>query len=290
MRKFKKSKIGIIGCGNMGSVIAKRIASKYEVFIFDKEAGKTKNIAKGKVAKSISDLLNNVNVIILAVKPQDFDVVLNEIKNNIDDKLVISIAAGKTTKDIEKKLGRAKVIRTMPNLLIRVGKGVTALCKGEFATNNDLNFARQIFNCLGVTLVLEENMMNAVTAISGSGPGFQFALLSKEDKDSWEDFTKNQFIPALTASAEASGFSKQQSELLAKYTGEGGLVLLRESKESPNTLCIQVTSKKGTTEAGLKKLKGKIKFLPNAVKTAINRAKQLSSLPAGRQGDKKWKK
>lgn len=275
MNKLKNARIGIVGCGNMGMAIAERIKSAFKTVIFDKDKAKTKNISGAITAANLSGLFDMTDVVIVAVKPQDFDEVLNEIRENINKKLIISIAAGKKTKDIEKKLGRAKVIRTMPNLLIRVGKGVTALCKGESATNNDLNFARQIFNCLGVTLVLEENMMDAATAVSGSGPGFQFALLSKEDKDSWEDFTKNQFIPALTVSAKASGFSKQQSELLAKHIGEGGLALLKESKESPNALCIQVTSKKGTTEAGLKKLKGKIKFLPNAVKAAIERAKKL---------------
>jgi pyrroline-5-carboxylate reductase len=272
----KKTKVGIIGCGNMGSAIAKGINSKYQVFIFDKEPAKTKNIAKAKVTKSIFDLINSVDAVILAVKPQDFEAVLAEIKNIAGKRLLISIAAGIPTKYIEKIIGRVKVIRVMPNLLVKIGKGVTALCKGKFATNKDLNFARKLFDQLGTTLVLEEKMMDADTAFLGSGPGFHYDLLSRRDKDDWYAFTKNEFIPTFAASGEKVGFSKHQAKILAKLIADCDHALIKESKESPGTLCIRVTSKGGTTEAGLKELKGDVRLLPKAVEAARKRAKELS--------------
>lgn len=285
----KKTKVGIIGCGNMGSAIAKGISSKYQLFIFDKDTSKTKNIVKVKVAKSIFDLVNNVDVVLLAVKPQDFEAVLNEIKEDVNKKLIISIAAGTETKYIERAFGKVRVIRVMPNLLIRIGKGITALCKGKFATSKDLNFVREIFNQLGATLVLEEKMMDADTGFLGSGPGFHYKLLESIDRNEWLNFTKNNFIPIMAASGEASGFSRKRSQVLAKLMAQGDLLLLEKTKESPGDLCIRVTSKGGTTEAGLKELKGNVRFLPKAVKAAIKRAKELSNEAATFQAKRRRK-
>ncbi|MDP2923351.1 MAG: pyrroline-5-carboxylate reductase [Candidatus Omnitrophota bacterium] len=271
-------KIGIIGLGNMGSAIAQQLKAAYEIYVFDKDIEKTKNTSGMEVAAKIMDLVKVSDIIILAVKPQNFEAVLTEIKGDIKDKLVISIAAGITTGYIENFLGNCRVIRAMPNLLIKIGKGLTWLCKGKFATDNDLTLAQDIFNRFGKTLILEENMMHEATAVSGSSLGFHYVLLSAINEDDWDDYTKNTFIPRLRASAEAIGFGKQQSELLAKLIGEGDMALLKESKESPKTLCLQVTSKGGTTEAGLKKLKGNDKFLTKAIKAALKRAKELARI------------
>jgi len=281
MKKFKKSKIGIIGCGNMGSAIARRIASKYEVFIFDKETVKTKNIAKVKVTKSIFDLLNNVDVIILAIKPQDFDTVLKEIKGYVNGKLVISIAAGKRTRDIEKVLGKIRVIRVMPNLPAKIGKGISCLAKGKFANKSDLNFAKKIFNFIGKTLILKEKMINAATAISGSGPGFLGKIISGENLKRVKKVVQAESIPLMLNAGMGIGFKQDQAKVLATTTTHGTIVLLETTKLSPRNLVKQVASKGGTTEAGLKKLKGKklkdkIKFLPDAIKAALKRAKELS--------------
>ncbi|MFA5008860.1 MAG: pyrroline-5-carboxylate reductase [Candidatus Omnitrophota bacterium] len=272
----KKAKIGIIGCGNMGSAIAKGISSKYQVFVFDKDTGKTKNIAKVKVAKSISDLINAVGVVILAVKPQDFDSVLNKIRDYVNKKLVISIAAGISTKYIEKVLGRARVIRVMPNLPAKIGKGMSCLSKGKFASKTDLNFAEKIFGFIGNTLVLKESMMNAATADSGSGPGFLFSLISGKSLKEAREFARTDFIPRLLNAGVDVGFKPQEAQLLATATTAGSLVLLGKSNLSAEDLVKRVASKGGTTEAGLKELKGNVKNLPKAVKAALKRAKELS--------------
>jgi pyrroline-5-carboxylate reductase len=131
-------KVGIIGFGNMGSAIAERIKSEYKVFVFDKDKERTTNLSGISVAENITDLLHKVDTVILAVKPQDIEALLKEIKDKVNNQLVISIAAGITTKYIEKILGMVRVIRVMPNIGVIVGKSIYYICKGEFAKEKDL--------------------------------------------------------------------------------------------------------------------------------------------------------
>ncbi|MCK9573203.1 MAG: pyrroline-5-carboxylate reductase [Candidatus Omnitrophica bacterium] len=272
----KNTKIGIIGYGNMGAAIARGISSKYQVFVFDKEASKTKNIVKVKTVKSIFSLLDNVDALILAVKPQDFNDVLAEIKNNIDDKLIISIAAGRPTRGIEKILGKVRVVRVMPNLPAKIGKGMSCLCKGKFANNSDLKFAKKIFDFIGDTLVLNENMMDAATADSGSGPGFICQLVSGKSLKEAKKIAQIELVPLMLDAGMDIGFKRGQAELLAVATTAGTMALLEKSNISAENLLKQVASKGGTTEAGLKVLKGNKKFLSKAFKAALKRAKELS--------------
>lgn len=276
MGKSKKTKIGIIGCGNMGSAIANGISSKYRVFIFDKDAGKTKDITKAKVVKTIPDLLGSIDVVIIAVKPQDFDTVLNEIKNCINGKLVISIAAGVSIGYIEKILGKVRVIRVMPNLPARIGKGVTYLSKGYLAPQKDLKFVLKLFSYLGEAFVIAEDMMSTVTAVSGSGPGFWGATTENMPEAARKKYTYDIFIPEFSVAAEKMGFSKKQAHILAKSVGEGSLATVESLGLSSSEFKTQVASKGGTTEAGLKDLKGNAKFLLRAFRRALKRAKELS--------------
>ncbi|MFA5271007.1 MAG: pyrroline-5-carboxylate reductase [Candidatus Omnitrophota bacterium] len=286
----KMTKVGIIGCGNMGSAIVKGISSKYQVFIFDKEAGKTKNIAKAKVTKSIFDLVSSADVVILAVKPQDFESVLSEIKDCIDGKLVISIAAGISTGYIEKVLGKVRIIRVMPNLPAKIGKGMSCLSKGKFASNSDLLFAKKIFNFIGKTLFLnDENMIDAATASSGSGPGFLSKGVSGKSLKEAKKIAQSEFMPLMLDTCIEMGFTRNQAQLLTTATTTGTIALWETTKILPEDLAKQVASKGGTTEAGLKKLKGKMKFLPNAMKAALKRAKELSNEAATFQAKRRRK-
>lgn len=283
MNKPKETKIGIIGCGNMGRAIAQRIKSAFKIVIFDKDETKTKNISRVVTAPDLIELVNMADVVVLAVKPQDFNEVLGEIKNNIDNKLVISIAAGIPTKFIEKNLGRVRVIRVMPNLPAKIGRGMSCLCKGKFATTADLKFVEKIFGFLGGILFLDENMMDEATAVSGSGPGFWGAAAPEnESKAELKKYTYNVFMPKLSVAAEREGFTKKQANILAKSVAEGSLATVESLEITPAQLKKQVASKGGTTEAGLKELKGNIKFLPKAVRAALKRAKELSNEAATR--------
>ena len=142
-----RHKIGIIGLGNMGSVIASRLAEEsgeYKVLAFDKDKNKT-GISSLEIAKDLSSLVAAVDIILLAVKPQDIDHLLKELKNCSGSKLIISIAAGISTRYLEKVLGNARVIRAMPNIAVKIQESVTCLCKGGFATESDLDFSRELF-------------------------------------------------------------------------------------------------------------------------------------------------
>ncbi len=265
--------IGIIGCGNMGRAIFERLKDEYSLLVFDKDIAKTKDLPGVNVSKSITDLLNKSEAIILAIKPQDFESLLKEIKNNLKDRLVISIAAGITMEYIQKILGNVKVIRVMPNMPAKIGKGMSCLCKGQFASE-ELGFAKSLFDELGETLILKEDMMDAATAISGSGPGYLYDWAEGKDLKEIKNYAAT-FAKTLTASAESIGFSMLQAEILAKITTEGSIAYLEKTKLSPSEAKKQVVSKGGTTEAALEVLHNG-GSLEEAVKAALKRAKELS--------------
>lgn len=268
--------IGIIGFGNMGSSIASRIKNDYQVLVFDKEKSRIANPGEDLgTVDNLKNLLEESEVVLLAVKPQDFDQVLKEMKGLVKDKLVISIAAGITTEHIEKILGIVRVIRSMPNMPARIGKGITCITQGKFASEEDLDFAQNLFDYVGETLVIEEKMMNQATAISGSGPGFFFDLIENKDIEQVREYAENIFIPSLCTSAEKIGFNPEQAELLAKMTGLGSVAIMKETKLKAVELKKQVASKGGTTEAGLDVLH-KGGNLEEAVKAALKRAEELS--------------
>lgn len=269
-----QTNIGIIGCGNMGRAIFERLKDEYSLLVFDKDATKTKDLLSVNVAKNITDLLNKSEAIILAIKPQDFEGILKEIKNHFRDKLVISIAAGITTEYIQKILGKVKVIRVMPNMPAKIGKGMSCLCKGQFTSEEDLGFAKSLFDNLGETLVLNEDMMDAATAISGSGPGYLYDWAEGKDLKEIKNYAAT-FTTTLTTSAESIGFSQLQAEILAKITTEGSIAYLEKTKLSAPEAKKQVVSKGGTTEAALEVLH-KGGSLGEAVKEALKRAKELS--------------
>jgi len=275
MEKNKKT-IGIIGYGNMGKAIAERIKPAFNTAIFEKNTSKIKNVPDVFVASCLADLIKYADIVILAVKPQDFNEVLNEIKDSIDDKLVISIAAGKSTRDIEKILGRVRVVRVMPNLPAKIGKGMSCLCKGKFAKPNDLSFAEKIFDLLGETLILKEDMMNAATAVSGSGPGFLYGLLAGKNHKEVKKYAQSEFLPVFAHTASTIGFNQMQAKKITKATISGSIKFLEVCGSSAEELVKQVASKGGTTEAGLKELKGNVKNLPKAIKAAVKKAKELS--------------
>lgn len=272
-----REKIGIIGFGNMGSAIAERLKADYEVWVFDKDKEKTKNILGLGVAKDITDLVEKVDTIILAVKPQDLTTVFNTIlekrKKGLKDKLVISIAAGIRTAFIEVCLRKTRVIRAMPNLPARFGEGMISLCKGRYAKKNDLDFTRWLFKKLGKVLILKEKMMDESTAISGSGPGYFYDWAEgKSIKDIKN--TAFTFASSLTTTAEELGFSYPVARILAETTTEGSILYLEETKLSPSEAKKQVASRGGTTEAGLKVLH-KGGSLTEAAKAALKRGREL---------------
>lgn len=269
-------KIGIIGYGNMGAAIADRLKSKYQVFVTDKDEEKTKGCFGLTVVKSREELANLANTLILAVKPQDLEAVLSEIEKYNQIHLIISIAAGIPISFIESRLGKRAIIRAMPNLAVKAGAGMTCIARGNHTTEIDLSFVQSMFNRLGQTLVIDEKLMDAATAVSGSGPGFLYELLINLPRADWDKFIREEFVPKLSHAGVQSGFSSEQARFLAEATAQGSLSLLHEARVAPAILKSRVASKGGTTEAGLLVLKGNIENLELAVRAALRRSQELS--------------
>ncbi len=276
MLRILRKKIGIVGFGNMGAAIAERIRHAYPVLVFDKDRAKTKDRRDVAVAKDAADLVGRCAVVILAVKPQDFDGMLAGIRPSCRGKLLISIAAGITTGYLERVLGTTRIIRVMPNLPALVGRGISCMYKGRCATDADLRLALGIFSFLGVTFVLDsEAMMDAATGVAGSGPGFWCDAVQNIPRGKWEEYNEKEFIPLYSAIAEAEGFGKKEARLLAETVAGGSLMTLDQWHIDPAQLKQRVASKGGTTEAGLNILR-QGGSLADAVKAAIQRARELS--------------
>jgi pyrroline-5-carboxylate reductase len=270
--------VGIIGYGNMGQAIAERIKEKYAVCVFDKDNNRISALKDILAAATAGELVQQCEIVILAVKPQDFDALLNEIKPWVADKLVITIAAGISSGYIRNQLGQpARIVRIMPNLPAQIGRGVSVIAKGQEVAGTDLNsvwqLAYDIFSNLGSVLPVDkEEIINAATAISGSGPAFFCHYVIQENKQAEE--VRDEFINQLTLAAVNLGFDQREAELLAEGTVDGTIAMLREKQLSPEALIKMVASKGGTTEAGLEVLRcgGGLK---EATEKAFRRAGEL---------------
>jgi len=274
-----RHKIGIIGLGNMGSVIALRLteeSGEYRIIAYDKDKNKT-GLSSLEIAKSLSSLAAGSDTIILAVKPQDIDHLLKELRSYAAGKLIISIAAGISTKYLEKTLGNARVVRAMPNIAVKIQESVTCLCKGSFATESDLDFSRELFSYLGTARNIDEGLMNAATAISGSGPGYIFFFIENNNMDfsNIPEHSRHDMMRRLEKAAEALGFPIEDASFLAVNTVNASLSLLKESGLKPEELRAQVTSKGGTTERGLEVLRRGGSW-EEAALAAVKRAEELS--------------
>lgn len=266
-------KIGILGFGNMGKAIAERIKDKYTVCAFDKDKNKTSGLEKIEVCTSAAELVGKSQVIILAVKPQDFDALLAELKSFVKGKLIISIAAGISTKYIKSQLQEdVSVIRAMPNMPAQIGQGISVLFKDKSLRVADFDLAWRLLSCIGSVLnVADEQMVNAATAVSGSGPAF-FCYYIKEKANA--EKKRQDFIKELTEAAVHLGFDKSEAIVLSEKTVTGIIAMLTEKNLSCEDVIKMVSSKGGTTQAGLEVLRlgGS---LEEAVKSAFTRAGQL---------------
>jgi pyrroline-5-carboxylate reductase len=272
-----KKRIGIIGFGNMGSAIAQRIKTRHKVFVFDADRNKTKRLKNINVSNDISKLASSVDVIILAVKPQDLENVLQEIKDYVNDKLIVSVAAGKETAYIEKALGNVRVIRVMPNIEIIIGRGIVFICKGEFAEKKDVFFVRSLFNCMSKAMVIDEDKINAATAVTGSRLAYFCAEIEKNKIDyrNIPQAMEIKFKSDLKQAAKGLGFDDGLAETMSIGAGSSCEILFKTKHMTPEELRKKITSKKGTTEAALNEFH-KSGSWTKAVKAAVKRAKELS--------------
>jgi pyrroline-5-carboxylate reductase len=206
--------------------------------------------------------VREADVVVLAVKPQALDKVLLQVAPAADQKkLFISVAAGVPISVMERRLGQGmRVIRTMPNTPSLVGMGACALAPGEHASEEDMAVASRIFQSVGITTVVEENLLDAVTGLSGSGPAYIFLV-----------------IEALSDAGVKVGLPRYTAQKLAAQTVLGSAQLLIETNAHPGQLKDQVTSPGGTAIAGLHTLEagGLRTTLINAVEAATRRSREL---------------
>ncbi len=259
---------GFIGGGNMAEALIKGMlqTKKFranEIAVSEIKEDRRSYLQKTyniNVLSSNKELLSLSNTIILAVKPQIMDQVIEEIKDSTtEDKIVISIAAGITLSYLSLKLKTKKLIRVMPNTPALVGEGMSVIAVKEKLSDKEIESVKKIFLSVGKVLEISEEQMNAVTALSGSGPAF-IAL----------------FVESMIESSTKLGLSTKDAYELATQTLLG-TAKLTSSGISPEKLRQMVTSPGGTTEAGLKTFEKKefSKIVGEALEAAHKRAKEL---------------
>lgn len=200
------------------------------------------------------------DTVFICVKPQDIDVVLNEIQNSIKNQLIVSIAAGIKIKHIESALGKKRIIRVMPNINCLVGEMAAGFSAGKYATKEDIKEVQKLLNSAGISFLIKEDLIDALSAISGAGPAF-FAY----------------FIEAMAQTGIKNGLQKEMAYKLAEKTALGTGKLMLEKNLNPAEIINMVASKKGVTLAGLAVLdKYKTKsILEKTINAAIKRSKDL---------------
>jgi len=264
-------KILIIGGGNMGLTYAKsllnaHIVEESNLMILERSNEKAELIKELKVGTVYGEpgaYIKEADLIILAVKPQDSTILFDKIKPSIDhQQLILSIMAGIPISKISEQIGSKKIIRSMPNLPAQVGSGMTVYTSSEDVTRIELVMVQNILNSTGKTIYVEdEKLIDASTAISGSGPAYVFF-----------------YIQSLIESAQNLGFSKAQAELLSYATFKGTVDLFKKNDFSCEEWISKVASRGGTTEAALNSYKDNevMEKLSEAYTAAFERARELS--------------
>lgn len=261
--------IGIIGLGNMGEALLRTLLSskvrRQEVICAEAKADRADFIQKsyGVDLAEPAQVVSEARKTIVAVKPQDAEGLLRTISASVDDsKIIVSILAGTTTSSILSMLGKpAKVIRVMPNICVQVAEGAMGISPNYHVTTEEVREIKELLEPLGTVVEVSEGLMDAVTALSGSGPAFVL-----------------HFLEAMIDAGVRMGLPRDKSRVLAMQTARGTVKMLETDGMHPTLMKEMVTSPGGTTIAGLiyleeKGFKGK---LVRAFEEAKARAGELS--------------
>jgi pyrroline-5-carboxylate reductase len=265
-----EGQLAFIGVGNMGEAILRGLVEREAVRPDQVRASHPRAERREALGErygvatfaSNAEAARGADVVVLCVKPQIFRTVLAEVGPVLsDDTLTLSIAAGVPIAAMERSLHReARVVRVMPNTPCLVGAGASAIAPGPHATEADLALAERIFEAVGVTVQVDESLIDAATGLSGSGPAYVFLV-----------------IEALADGGVKVGLSRGRALKLAAQTVFGAAQLLIQSGEHPGRLKDQVTSPGGTAIAGIHTLEsgGLRRTLIDAVEAATERARVL---------------
>ncbi|HXX66903.1 MAG TPA: pyrroline-5-carboxylate reductase [Polyangiaceae bacterium] len=267
---MKTRRLGFLGAGNMSEALVKgllhgRVVPADRIVASDVKPERLLQLQERHAIRTTHDnrqVVRDVDVLVLAVKPQSIDKLLTEIGRDVrPDQLVISVAAGVPIEALEGRLpAGSRVVRAMPNTPATVQAGATAIAGGAHARDDDLRIARELFEAVGRVVVLDEAQLDAVTGLSGSGPAYVMLI-----------------IEALADGGVKVGLHRDTALLLAAQTVFGSASLLLETGEHPGRLKDMVTSPGGTAIAGLHTLESGAlrKTLIDAVESASKRAAQL---------------
>ena len=264
----------IIGGGNMGATYAKsflrgQVTAAATMHILEKNPAKAAQLATrglGEVSSDAERLVPAADLVVLAVKPQDAPALFASLRPLVHDhQVVLSIMAGVTIATIAEGIGVAKVVRAMPNLPAQVGKGMTAYTASAAVTRLELATVQNLLATTGKNVyVSREGMLDAATAVSGSGPAYVFY-----------------FMRAMMARAEALGFTASEAELLVLQTFAGGIGLYQASDLDCDEWIARVSSKGGTTEAAMRSFDASdvAGAVERGLQAAFDRAAELGRSP-----------
>ncbi|MBZ4683157.1 MAG: pyrroline-5-carboxylate reductase [Fusobacteriaceae bacterium] len=265
-------KIAIIGCGNMGEailagIIDSKLTARENIFIYDKDKNKEQKIGEKYLVNfkkdgTIIDTIKYTDYIVLAVKPNIIESVLNEIKTIIGNKIIISIAAGVLISTIESVIGNdKKVIRVMPNTPALVGMGMSSISINNNITNEELEKTKKIIDSFGKSEIVDEKLIDAVIAVSGSAPAYVYM-----------------FIEAMADGAVLHGMSRDMAYKFAAQTVMGAAKMVLETGEHPGLLKDKVCSPGGTTIEAVAELekKGLRSAVISAMEKCVEKSKKMS--------------
>ncbi len=266
--------VAVVGAGKIGEAVAKRVSELSDVtkvFVTKRNVSTIEHLRSGKmqVTRVNKDAVKNADVIILAVKAGDAKGVMEEIADLVTGKLVISLMAAISIKKVQSSLPGAKVVRAMPNIAATIGEAITAYSIGEGLTKEDVKLTQSVFGSFGEYIEVPESLMDAVTALSGSGPAY-IAIL----------------IEAMISAGLKVGMPREIASKLVTKTLTGTANLLDQVKMHPAELRDAVTTPAGTTIAGIYELeKGSVRTsIMNAVEAATRQAKEVAArFDEGRQ-------
>jgi pyrroline-5-carboxylate reductase len=251
-------KLGVVGGGAMGAgiisgLIFKEYLAPRQIFLVEPDRNKHdyfRETLRIHIKDSLTELADSCDIVLLAVKPHIVPVVARELSPVLhQDQLLISIAAGVSLPSLAEYFPKLRIVRVMPNTPLRVGRGISVYCPGEKATAADTENVANLFGALGRVIRIPENLFDAATAVSGSGPAYVFYL-----------------IEAMINAGVMLGLSRNDAMIMVAETFAGAVEMMLQTGEHPAKLRNDVTSPGGTTAAALFELE------KNAVSGAIMQA------------------
>ena len=263
----KKYKFGLIGCGKMGYAIARGAVldsylERYEICVYDENPDISSICRKESFAflSSEKEVAENSHIVLLAVRPQDCDTVLERLKDTPIDCLV-SIVTGVSIHYLQQKLNNTPIIRAMPNTPLQIAEGATALCMSANCHADDYDFVYQMFNTMGVTRTIPENQMEDIIAVHGSTPAYVYYI-----------------IDCLLKDAMSRGIEEEAARDLLVQTFVGSAELLKQNRKKPlDDFIDEVCSKGGTTIEAIDEMKRQnmSRIIHDCNEKCIDKAKKL---------------